>query len=112
MGKFSLAGARGGDDFLRGIGEVRGGDDGEAAVFEQLAALLDIGALEAHHHRHCKPTSRTAPITPSAIMSQRTMPPKMLTRIAFTFGFCRISLKAVVTRSRVAPPPTSRKFAG
>jgi hypothetical protein len=45
-------------------------------------------------------------------MSQRTMPPKMLTRIAFTFGFCRISLNAVVTRSRVAPPPTSRKFAG
>ena len=49
---------------------------------------------------------------PSAIMSQRTMPPKMFTRIACTFLFDRISLNAAVTRSAVAPPPTSRKFAG
>jgi len=49
---------------------------------------------------------------PSAIMSQRTMPPKMLTKIAFTLSDDRISLKASVTRSFVAPPPTSRKFAG
>src|SRR5690606_31128965 len=42
----------------------------------------------------CRPRSRAAPMTPSAIMSQRTMPPKMLTRIAFTFGLVRISLNA------------------
>ena len=58
------------------------------------------------------PTSFTAWMMPSAIMSQRTMPPKMFTRIARTFLFDRISLNASVTRSRVAPPPTSRKFAG
>jgi len=49
---------------------------------------------------------------PSAIMSQRTMPPKMLTKIALTLSELRISLKASVTRSLVAPPPTSRKLAG
>src|SRR5690606_24081457 len=57
-------------------------------------------------------TWRTAASTPSAITSQRTMPPKMLTRIAFTFGFVRMILNASATRSAVAPPPTSRKFAG
>ena len=40
------------------------------------------------------------------------MPPKMLTRIAFTFGSRRISLKASFTFSLSAPPPASRKFAG
>src|SRR5215510_14278462 len=60
----------------------------------------------------CKLTSRAAATTPSAITSQRMMPPKMLTSIPSTFGSLRISLKAVATRSRVAPPPTSRKFAG
>jgi hypothetical protein len=54
----------------------------------------------------------TAIITPSAMRSQRTMPPKMLTRIARTFLLERISLNAAVTRSAVAPPPTSRKLAG
>src|SRR5690606_13071534 len=58
------------------------------------------------------PTSFTAAMMPSAIMSQRTMPPKMLTRMPSTLGLERISLKASVTRSLVAPPPTSRKLAG
>src|SRR5690606_37135244 len=57
-------------------------------------------------------TSLTAAMMPSAIMSQRTMPPKMLTKIALTLSEDRISLNAVVTRSLVAPPPTSRKVAG
>ena len=55
------------------------------------------------------PTSLTAAMMPSAIMSQRTMPPKILIRIAVTLGFDRISLNAAVTRSLVAPPPTSKK---
>src|ERR1700704_1622234 len=33
-----------------------------------------------------KLTSRAAPTTPSAMMSQRMMPPKMLTRIPLTLG--------------------------
>src|SRR6266404_4430149 len=57
-------------------------------------------------------TSRAAATTPSAMTSQRMIPPKMLTSIPSTFESPRISLKAVATRSRVAPPPTSRKFAG
>src|SRR5690606_4785595 len=58
------------------------------------------------------PTSLTAAMMPSAIMSQRTMPPKMLTKIALTLSDDRISLNASVTRSLLAPPPTSRKLAG
>src|ERR1700757_2296200 len=60
----------------------------------------------------CRLTSRAAATTPSAITSQRMIPPKMLTRMPSTFGSLRISLNAVATRSRVAPPPTSRKLAG
>ena len=40
------------------------------------------------------------------------MPPKMLTRIAFTLGLDSMILNAAVTFSAVAPPPTSRKLAG
>src|SRR5690606_2254576 len=58
------------------------------------------------------PTSLTAPMMPSAIISQRTMPPKMLTRTACTASSDRMILNASVTRSLVAPPPTSRKLAG
>ena len=49
---------------------------------------------------------------PSAIRSQRTMPPNILTRIASTLSLARIILKASEARSAVAPPPTSRKLAG
>src|SRR5690554_936995 len=58
------------------------------------------------------PTCSTAPMMPSAIMSQRTMPPKMLTSTSFTLSSERISLNASATRPLVAPPPTSRKLAG
>src|SRR5438067_4935166 len=60
----------------------------------------------------CRLTSRAAATMPSAMTSQRMMPPKLLTRIASPFGSDRISLKAIVTRSLLAPPPTSRKLAG
>ena len=59
-----------------------------------------------------RPTSFTAATTPSAMTSQRMMPPKMLTRMPFTFGSEVMILNAAVTLSLVAPPPTSRKFAG
>src|SRR5271170_6825703 len=59
-----------------------------------------------------KPTSFTAATTPSAMMSQRMMPPKMLIRIPFTCGSEVMILNAAVTLSLLAPPPTSRKFAG
>ena len=59
-----------------------------------------------------RPTSFTAAMTPSAMMSHFMMPPKMLTRMPFTAGSAVMILKAAVTFSLVAPPPTSRKFAG
>src|SRR4051812_35003948 len=59
-----------------------------------------------------RPTSFTAVTTPSAITSHFMMPPKMLTRMPFTFGSDVMILNAAVTRSVVALPPTSRKFAG
>jgi hypothetical protein len=40
------------------------------------------------------------------------MPPKMLTRMPSTLGSDSDDLEAAVTRSLVAPPPTSRKLAG
>ena len=101
------------DDLLGGVGEVVGGDDLEPALGQDLLAQLDVGALEPHHQRHRERRPRfTAAITPSAMMSQRMMPPKMLTRMPFTFGSDRMILKASVTFSLEAPPPTSRKFAG
>src|SRR3569623_429589 len=57
-------------------------------------------------------TALEAVITPSAITSQRMMPPKMLTKMAFRSEFFSMILKASVTFSAVAPPPTSRKLAG
>ena len=59
-----------------------------------------------------RPTSFTAATTPSAMMSHFMMPPKMLTRMPFTFGSAVMILNAAVTLSLSAPPPTSRKFAG
>ena len=53
-----------------------------------------------------------ASIIPSAIISQRTIPPKIFTRIPLTLSSERIILNASVTRSLVAPPPTSKKLAG
>src|SRR5262245_62096351 len=58
------------------------------------------------------PATLTAWMMPSAMTSQRTMPPKMFTRIARARAFERIRRKAAVTRSAVAVPPTSRKLAG
>src|SRR5882672_1748848 len=57
-------------------------------------------------------TCFAAATTPAAITSHFMMPPKMLTRIAFKCGMRSMILKASVTFSVVAPPPTSRKFAG
>src|SRR5690606_36123668 len=59
-----------------------------------------------------RPTSFTAATTPSAITSHFMMPPKMLTRMPLTAGSAVMILKAAVTFSFDAPPPTSRKFAG
>ena len=53
-----------------------------------------------------------ASITPEATRSQRTIPPKILMRIAFTFGSFNIILKPASTVYALAEPPTSRKLAG
>lgn len=51
-------------------------------------------------------------MSPWAIASHRTMPPKMLTKIAVTLGSEVIRSKACLMACGVAPPPTSRKLAG
>src|SRR5262245_50841827 len=56
--------------------------------------------------------SRAAAMMPSAMMSQRIMPPKMLTSTAFTFGSERMMPNAADTRYLSAPAPASTKFAG
>src|SRR4030095_7545818 len=58
------------------------------------------------------PTSFAAWTTPSASTSQRRMPPKMLMKMACTAASERMILKAALTFSVSAPPPTSRKLAG
>src|SRR5690606_15620301 len=60
----------------------------------------------------CRPTSLVAAITPRAIVSHFMIPPKMLTRMPLMLGSLVMILNAAVTRSSVAPPPTSRKLAG
>src|SRR5262245_63065712 len=56
--------------------------------------------------------SRAAATTPLARVSQRRMPPKMLIRTAFTLASLSRMRNAFFTCSALAPPPTSRKFAG
>lgn len=55
--------------------------------------------------------SRKARMIPSAIMSQRVSPPKMLTKIAFTRGSDVMIRNDDLTVSDVALPPVSRKLA-
>src|SRR5262249_35318643 len=57
-------------------------------------------------------TVLAALMMPSAITSHFMIPPKIFTRMAFTFLSAVRILNASVTCSSVAPPPTSRKFAG
>ena len=49
---------------------------------------------------------------PLATSSVRVMPPKMLNRIAFTFGSAVMMRSAFTTFSGFDEPPMSRKFAG
>src|SRR5262249_35955767 len=49
---------------------------------------------------------------PFATSSVRVMPPKMLNRIAFTFGSAVMIFSALTTFSGFDEPPMSRKFAG
>src|SRR5215210_270725 len=57
-------------------------------------------------------TVLAALMMPWAITSHFMMPPKMFTRIVFTFLSATRMRNASVTCSSLAPPPTSRKFAG
>eukprot|EP00732_Lithocolla_globosa_P004502 Lithocolla_globosa_v1_NODE_4182_length_1492_cov_405.469729.p2 type:complete len:136 gc:universal NODE_4182_length_1492_cov_405.469729:1315-908(-) len=58
------------------------------------------------------PISLAALMIPLAIVSHFIIPPKMLTKIPLTLGSEVMILKASLTASSVAPPPTSRKLAG
>ena len=55
---------------------------------------------------------RVAATMPLATSSVRVMPPKMLKRIAFTWGSAVMILSALMTFSGLELPPMSRKLAG
>ncbi len=57
-------------------------------------------------------SSRAAATTPVASVSQRRMPPKILISTAFTALSESRMRNAFLICSALAPPPTSRKFAG
>ena len=104
---------RGGDGELRALGHVGGGLDREARTPR---------GSPCRARRWCPPGGRraaprarprfAAATTPSARTSQRRMPPKMLMKIAFTFGSESRMRNAWPTFFWSAPPPTSRKLAG
>ena len=54
----------------------------------------------------------TVEINPLAIASHLTIPPKIFTKIAVTFGSLVMSSNADSIACDVAPPPQSRKLAG
>src|SRR5690606_18595831 len=41
-----------GGHLLGGVGHGGGGGDLDAGAFDDLAALVDVGAFQAHHQRH------------------------------------------------------------
>ncbi|KAF1747203.1 hypothetical protein GCK72_023664 [Caenorhabditis remanei] len=76
-----------------------------STTVQSRMSLTTIGILRSN--------SLAALMIPWAITSQRMIPPKMFTRMADTLSLSAVMiLKASVTCSTVAPPPTSRKLAG
>ena len=45
-----------GDNFLRGIKDIVGGDESEAAIGESLLARIDVVAFKAHDERYAEAT--------------------------------------------------------
>lgn len=77
-----------------------------------LFALSAFVPVSLQTNGSFKSTSSAALMIPVAIVSHFIIPPNMLMRMAFTFG-CELKIsKAVLTCSTLAPPPTSKKFAG
>lgn len=77
-----------------------------------LFALSAFVPVSLQTNGSFKSTNSAALMIPVAIVSHFIIPPNMLMRMAFTFG-CELKIsKAVLTCSTLAPPPTSKKFAG
>ena len=98
---------------LRRVGHRIAGDDASGRIRPAFSCRRRHCCLRAG--RRAEVSSRvsfTAATMPVAMTLQSMMPPKMFTRMPFTFGSCRMILNAAVTCSLLAPPPTSRKFAG
>ena len=80
--------------FSRRLRHVVRRDDRQPRLGEDLAAEVLVGALHAHDQRHLeRRPAFAAATTPSAIVSHFMMPPKMLTRIAFSFGLLQHDLE-------------------
>jgi hypothetical protein len=103
---------RRGHDLLRAFGHGGRRDDGEARCLEDLLPSSTLVPSSRTTSGTLRPSSFAAATTPLAMMSHFMMPPKMFTKMPFTWSAPRMIRNAVFTCSCEAPPPTSRKFAG
>ena len=108
----STSGVDGGDDFLGGVVQGPGRRIGETGLVQQLGAGFGVGAFQAHHHRHGDVDFLTAAMMASAIMSQRTIPPKMLDQHALHRRVSQDQFESSTTRSFGLRRRPRRKLAG
>src|SRR6185369_6141920 len=74
--------------------------------------FFDVRALESYDDRNLYAEIARGFHHSARHHIERTMPPKMLIKTAFTFSSASRIRNAASTRCCDAPPPTSRKFAG
>jgi hypothetical protein len=86
-----------GDDFLRSIGEAIRTEDGEVTASEGGFAGFHVVSLKTNHQRQRQSDFIDSGDDALAMTLQSMMPPKMLTRMPFTFGSPRMILKADAT---------------
>ena len=78
-------------------------------ISSAISSLVPVRRITIGTWMSMRPVASTIPLATS---SQRVMPPKMLKRIAFTFGSDVMISSAATTLSGFDDPPMSRKLAG
>jgi len=80
--------------------------------YNNLFPYLALVPVNLQTNGTLKSTNLAAWIIPFAITSHFIIPPKILIKIVLTFGWEFNISNAVLTCYTLAPPPTSKKFAG